>query len=65
MIKECYSVRQLQELMKKARAEIETFSTQEPPSRNWYSSARNMADYVQSVVNFMVDGLSSGNRHPG
>ena len=35
MIKECYSMRQLKELLKKARAEIETFSAQEPPSRNW------------------------------
>ena len=65
MIKECYSMLSPKELLKKARAEIEAFSTQEPPSRNWYSSAINMANYVRSVISFMIEGLANGSRHPG
>ena len=58
-------MQQLREMLKKARAEIEAISTQEPPSRNWYSSAMSMSNYVQSVVNFMLKGFSNGSRHPG
>ena len=44
VIKECYTMQQLRELLKKARAEIETFSIQDPPSRNWYASVMSMSD---------------------
>ena len=58
-------MQQLKELLKKARVDIQAFSTQVPPSKNWYSSAMNMSNYIKLVISFMLEGLANGSRHAG